>query len=81
MKVILTKILCATEHKGTRVKAYDDCGNSTTIPYPYELSGQAIHEAAARQLIKAHGWKGILAGGRTKEGYTFVLVPKKEALK
>lgn len=46
---IRTKILYATNRCGARVKA--ECGKrSITIPYPHELSGEALHRAAVDAL-------------------------------
>ena len=46
---IRTKILPATDRCGARVRA--ECGNrSITIPFPHELSGEALHRAAVDAL-------------------------------
>lgn len=49
MQAILTKYLPATNVRGSRIKAICDRG-SLTIPYPHELSGDAVHIAAADAL-------------------------------
>lgn len=74
MKAIETKYLSATDHKGSRIKAYDCDRNSITIPYPHELSGEAVHQKAAEALRDKMGWKGQLVGGSTRKGYVFVFV-------
>jgi hypothetical protein len=43
-----------------------------TIPYPYELSGEDVHRAAAEALAARLGWYGILTGGALPDGYAFV---------
>ena len=50
MQTIITKYLPATNTKGSRIKATCNRG-SCTIPYPYELSGDAVHNAAAQALV------------------------------
>ena len=74
MKAIETKYYGPTNTRGARVTARDSDGNAATIPYPYELSGEAVHRAAAEQLCGKMGWTGRLAGGATKRGYVFVFV-------
>ena len=49
MQAIITKYLPTTNSRGSRIKATCSSG-SVTIPYPYELSGQAVHRAAAEAL-------------------------------
>lgn len=74
MKAIETKFYGATNTRGARIVASDSDGNRATISYPYELSGEAVHRAAADQLCGKMGWTGALAGGATKRGYVFVFV-------
>lgn len=50
MQAIITKYLSATSTKGSRVKATCARG-SMTVSYPYELSGDAVHDYAAAMLI------------------------------
>jgi hypothetical protein len=47
-------------------------GNTTTIPYPYELSGEYVFRAAAVALCDKMNWSGELIGGAVKDGYVFV---------
>lgn len=72
MKAITTKYHGATDKKGSRISAHDMDGNTASIPYPHELSGEDVHRAAAVALCKKMGWTGKMAGGSTKEGYVFV---------
>ena len=75
MKAITTKYLGPTDCRGSRIKAYDEDGNSVTIPYPYHLPlGEAMHRAAADALCEKRDWTGNLAGGGVKGGYVFVFV-------
>ena len=71
MQAIETKYLGPTNNRGSRITA--TCNeNKITIPYPYELSGMAVHEAAAHALCDKMGWKPSYVGGATKTGYVFV---------
>lgn len=72
MKAIITKYIGATDTRGSRIKATDEDGNSITIPYPHELSGEAVHAKAAVQLCRKMQWGGELIGGGVKNGYVFV---------
>lgn len=74
MKAITTKYHGPTETRGARISARDMDGNRVFIPYPHELSGEAVHLEAARALCRKMHWTGDLAGGATKHGYVFVFV-------
>lgn len=74
MKAIRTRYLGPTNTKGPRLTAWDSDGNRVTIPYPYELSGEAVHRKAADALCVKMHWDGQLAGGALKDGYVFVFV-------
>jgi len=50
MQAIITKYLPATNTRGSRIKASCERG-SITIDYPHELSGDAVHIAAADALV------------------------------
>lgn len=52
MQAIQTKYLPATNTRGSRIKAFCERG-SITVPYPHELSGDAVHRYAVTQLV----WK------------------------
>jgi hypothetical protein len=76
MQAIITKYLPATATKGSRIKATCSAG-SITISYPHELSGQAVHKAAAKALIFKLGWHvngygGLLGGALPNGAYCFV---------
>lgn len=72
MKAIITKYRGATNSRGSRIIASDGDRNRVTIPYPYELSGEAVHRAAADALCKKMGWTGRLIGGSLGNDYVFV---------
>ncbi len=55
MQAIVTRYLGATNYRGARIKATADAG-SVTISYPYELSGEDVHRAAADVLLVKLGW-------------------------
>ena len=76
MQAIITKYFGPTNSRGSRIKATCAAG-SVTISYPYELSGQACHRAAADALVQKMGWNdahyGGLLGGQLPSGeYVFV---------
>lgn len=72
MKAIITKYHGATDTRGSRISATDTDRNRVSIPYPYELSGEAVHRAAAEALCDKMGWSKNLLGGGIKGGYAFV---------
>ncbi len=74
MKAITTKYLGPTNTRGSRIKASDGDGNSITVSYPYELSGEDVHRKAAQALADKMHWAGELAGSAVKNGYAFVFV-------
>ena len=76
MQAIQTRYLSPTNTRGSRIKAWAAAG-SITIPYPHELSGQAVHRAAAEALAVKLGWTdptyAPLLGGCLPNGdYAFV---------
>jgi len=74
MKAIVTKYLSPTNTKGARIRASDEDGNKVIIPFPYELSGEAVHRKAAQALADRMNWSGKLIGGSLKNGYVFVFL-------
>lgn len=75
MKAIETKYLPPTNSRGARIKAWTEGGNSITIGYPYELSRDDVHHAAATALCKKMDWPTKLAGGSLSHGrYCFVII-------
>ena len=73
MKAIKTTYHGPTNFKGSRIIARDGDGNRITIGYPYELSGDAVHEKAARALMLKMNWTGKLYTGWLEKG-TYVHV-------
>jgi hypothetical protein len=72
MQAIQTRYFGPTNSRGARIKATAAAG-SVTISYPYELSGQETHQAAAQALAKKFNWRGDLIGGQLANGdYAFV---------
>jgi hypothetical protein len=63
MKAIETRYIPATNTRGSRIKAYAEGVKPLTIPYPYELSGTAVHAEAALALARRMGWTGTLVSG------------------
>jgi len=51
MVIIKTKILPATNYRGTRIKASAN-GFTATIPYPHEVSGVECHYKAVQALVE-----------------------------
>ena len=75
MQAICTKYLGPTDFRGARIKAYCGDGRSTTIPYPYTLSGQNVHfKAVIAFCSKFPGWGPADAyhAGIIKGGYAWV---------
>lgn len=73
MQAICTKYVGPTNSRGARIIAESGSGQRVAISYPYELSGEAVHKAAAVALMKKLGWKYRIVGGSTKTGYCFVI--------
>lgn len=72
MEAIQTRYLAPTNTLGARIKAWAQA-ESVTIPYPYGLSGQAVHRAAAQALADKYGWTDRYLGGQLPNGdYVFV---------
>lgn len=65
MKAITAKYFGPGKVRGSRIKAHDMDGDQVTIPYPYQLSGEAVYHAAAQALMEKMGWTGTLIGGQT----------------
>ena len=76
MQAIITKYHGPTNTRGSRISARCEAGR-VSIPYPHELSGQAVHRAAAEALAANLGWTGahygeLLGGGLPSGEYVFV---------
>lgn len=76
MKAIQTHYLGPTDYRGSRIVARAEGGNRVVVPYPYELSGEAVYRVAAEALRDKLGWTGELVGGGLPDGgYAFVFAP------
>ena len=69
MIAIHTKFISPTNSRGARIKAYTashgDCkGFTTTISYPYHLSGHDCHFEAVKELVKKNDLDWNLEGMR-----------------
>ena len=75
MQAIVTKYLGPTDHRGSRIKARTEGGDSLTVDYRHDLpTGEPVHRVAAEALRDKLGWAGDLAGGSIPGGYAFVFV-------
>lgn len=61
-KVIITRMLPVTNHRGARIKA-KIVGKEITRPYDYGLSNENNHIKVAYELVKLLGWKVGLESG------------------
>ncbi len=76
MKAIQTKYLPATNHRGSRIKAFDWCGNSITIPFNFALDTLEAHFEAALAFVNKMQWnwtKEKMTYGVIKSGTVFCL--------
>ena len=75
MIAIQTKYLPATNHKGSRIKAWATGRDwSVTISYPHHLSYEAVHFEAVKAYVKKYNLDWNLEGmryGSTDHGYVF----------
>lgn len=79
MQTIETRIIRATGTKPTRIKATASGGYSRISSYnalletvPNDASMTEIHGAAARAIMELLNWRGMMAGGATKNGMVWV---------
>lgn len=74
MIAIQTKYLPASNTRGSRIKAWTSSGFSVTIPYPHDLSHEAVHFEAVKALVTKHKLDWDLSDmrfGGTEHGYVF----------
>jgi hypothetical protein len=67
MQSVVTKYLGPTNSRGSRIKAICDRG-TITIPYPDQLSRDAIHIAAVRALVNRFAVEDLANYGTPKAG-------------
>jgi len=73
-EAIVTKYHGATNTRGSRIVAKACGGVKVSIPYPHDLNGEAVHEAAALALMAKAGLKGkLVAGYMPHGGYVFIV--------
>jgi hypothetical protein len=80
MQAILTKYLGPSNTRGSRIKAYAECGLSVTVPYPHQASGDRVHFAAVVAFCRRHkGWgpASFYHAGAIKGGYAWVSLPNR----
>lgn len=79
-QAIQTHYLPPTNYRGSRIVARCDA-KRLVVPYPYDLSGAAVHAHAAQKLAEALDWEGTWYGGALpgNAGYAFVVVPERFA--
>lgn len=63
MKAIQIRFISATNHKGARMKAWTEGGNSVTVPFQYEISNdEARAQEVAQELICRMQWNVKITG-------------------
>lgn len=68
MQAIQVKVLAATDHKGTRIKAWSYSGISITRGRDYEYDIDKDMANAAWDLAKKLEWTGEFRGGTLPNG-------------
>jgi hypothetical protein len=71
-QAITVKVIPATNHRQTRIKAVSCWGISKTICWDAALSPEENAAAAGQALMDKMEWTGNMVGGATKEGWVFV---------
>jgi len=77
LQAIETKYLGPTNHRGSRVKASCEAGQ-TTVSWDYSLNVVENHARAATHLCRRLGWDERYPAhiGATKSGYVVVLTSR-----
>ena len=76
MIAIQTKYLGATNHRGSRIRAFTCNGHSKTINYDNGLNTDGAHFEAVKALCTDLGWSGQMVQGGTKDGSVWVWLPR-----
>jgi hypothetical protein len=63
MKAIRVKYLACTDHRPSRWKASDECGNQVTKSYDYGVTSQEQTLRVAQALCEKMQWPTELIGG------------------
>ena len=80
MQAITSKVLPATENRGTKIKATAANGKSATVSYYDYDSVEEASDDAVRLVCKAMGWTGTLVRGSTQGGWVYVWVDARSEL-
>jgi hypothetical protein len=67
MQAIVTKFICPTNHRGSRVKATASCG-SLTLSWDHALNQDENHAAVAKAFCESKEWTGQMVGGCLPDG-------------
>ena len=70
-QAIITRHLCPTNTRGSRVKATAKAG-SVTLHWNYALDSYENHIKACEALVAKFNLGGVWYGGETDAGYVFV---------
>lgn len=78
LQAIETRYCGPTGLKGSRIIATSADGHRHVLPYPHELSGEAVHRKAATELAEVMGWLRadlrLVGAPNRRAGYTFIFV-------
>lgn len=80
MQTIITKYLCPTNQKGSRIKATSSAGLTITMSWRSDLDSEENHTLAAKALCKKLGWENELVSGDLKSGCVFVMLPSHQTI-
>lgn len=72
MKAIQTKIMPATDYKGTRIVATAEGHNQLVVNLSDNLTWDQNHEFAANALAVKLGWRGRMVSGELLDGMVHV---------
>lgn len=72
LQAISTRVLPATNTKGTRIRATHPGKAESIVTDAYSDTSVEAHAHAARLLIKKLGWEGEMVGGSTANGMAWV---------
>ena len=75
MKAICTRYSGPTDHRGSRIVAYDSDNNRVSLSWDDGLNSDENHRKAAYALRDKMGWQGELIDGSTRDGRVWVFLP------
>ena len=76
MKAIKTTFRGPTNSRGARIIATDGDRNRVVISYPYELTQEQAHRAAAMALCAKMKWPSDIATGGFPDCYVHVFIQR-----